>query len=608
MSNVEAARFGAWFDRLQAMVFHALDRLTRADVLTFVPEDVARLLAVDAATVIVGLDDGGTARIGRHPATTTRSSGAEHADDDHVIDVARGVNEPRLLTAAETDAIVGEGATVIRSGAAAPLRGRERVGVVAIGATGAHAFDTAMIGLLRVVSDQFARVFDSARLLDAERAARERAEFLADLNDVLTRTLDVDEIMHFVTRAAVPRLADWSALLIPATRPDAEDRREFWHSSPERVELARELALRSPRRPDAGPMAVIQTGEPRIFPRLTADDLEGTAPRLAEIARKLDLGSVVIVPLQTPRGVIGALSLMRERSRPSFSAADVELAHDVAARLAVGLHNAMQYEDQVTIAAQLQQSLLPRALPQVRGLELAGSYWAASRTADVGGDLYDVFALDEDRCAVLIGDVSGKGIDAAVLTALVRHTARAAARHTSRPTDVLQWVNDAFLEQEYTASEMFCTAAFGIVERDADGFRFVFSLAGHPQPVIVRSGGRAERTGQLGQAIGLFPEIDVEESTATLAAGDVLMLFTDGVTDVAGDTALDEEAWTRVVRDVVADPAARSASAISELAEEWLTRHHAAARDRDDVALLVIRVAPDEAGVAAGPRATPSVP
>jgi serine phosphatase RsbU (regulator of sigma subunit) len=281
---------------------------------------------------------------------------------------------------------------------------------------------------------------------------------------------------------------------------------------------------------------------------------------------------------------------MREGARDPFTDDDVALALDVADRLGVGLHNALQYEAQVQIAVQLQQSLLPRALPEVPGLDLAGSYWAASRTADVGGDLYDVFAIDDGRWAVLIGDVSGKGIDAAVLTALVRHTARAAARHTGHPTEVLRWVNDAFSEQGFESSEMFCTAVFGVCSRDRDGFEFTFALAGHPQPVVVDRHGTARREGELGQAIGIFPDIELRERTVALRSGDVVMLFTDGVTDVPGDTALDEDSWTRVVGELVAHPDADSAASIARLAEEWLARRHASAPERDDVALLVLRV------------------
>ena len=157
---------------------------------------------------------------------------------------------------------------------------------------------------------------------------------------------------------------------------------------------------------------------------MTADDLEGATPELAEIARTLRLGSVMMLPLRSPRGVLGSLSLMREQGHAPYTSDDLDLAQDVADRLAVGLHNALQYEEQLAIAAQLQQSLLPRQLPTISGLDVASSYWAASRTAAVGGDVYDVFALAGERWGVLIGDVSGKGTQAAALTALVRHTVR----------------------------------------------------------------------------------------------------------------------------------------------------------------------------------------
>ena len=393
----------------------------------------------------------------------------------------------------------------------------------------------------------------------------------------------------------MPRLGDWCTLLVPANRAGEDDRRDYWHVDPDRVALARELALRYPTRPNAGPSAVIASGEARLFARLTADDLEGATPELAEIARTLRLGSVMMLPLRSPRGVLGSLSLMREQGHAPYTTDDLDLAQDVADRLAVGLHNALQYEEQLAIAAQLQQSLLPRQLPTISGLDVASSYWSASRTAAVGGDVYDVFALDGDRWGVLIGDVSGKGTQAAALTALVRHTVRAATRASAQPSEVLGWLNDAFREQS-DDPEQFCTALFGVLERDESDFRFVFALAGHPQPVLVDREARARYIGDFGQAIGMFPELRVTESTVAIGSGDVLVLYTDGVTDVAGATAVDSEEWLQTVAEHVDRAPARSVSAIIRQLDDWLTRRHDAARDRDDVALLVLRRDDDPLG------------
>jgi serine phosphatase RsbU (regulator of sigma subunit) len=590
MSSLEGARFGAWFDRLQAMVLYALDRLSRADALTFVPEDLARVLGVDAALVVVGLEPAGQVRAGwyvRADPVTAEAGDAREA----AVELARSVDAPRILARYEAATVFGDASGIV-SAAAVPMLGRERFGVVVVGTDGVNAFDDQIVALLRVAADQFARVFESARVLGAERAIRERIEFLAGLNELLTRSLDVDEILRFVTRAAVPRLADWCTVLVPATRLGDLDHRAVCHVDPQRTAMARALAESGPARAGARPLDVIATGEERILPRLTADDLAAMSPEVAQIARALDLGAAAMLPLRSPSGVIGALSLMREASREPFDEDEILLAEDVADRLAVGLHNALQYEVQVDIARELQQSLLPRELPGIRGLDLAGAYWAASATADVGGDLYDVFELGDDRWAVLIGDVSGKGIDAASLTALVRHTAREAARHTPQPTDVLRSINDAFAEQEgFRHSEMFCTAVFGVLERDGEGFGFTFALAGHPRPVRVGADGLAHQEGVPGQAIGLFPKIGITESRIVLCPGDVLLLYTDGATDVPGPTGMDTDGWALVVADLVAHAEADTAAAIARLAHDWLARHHASARERDDVALLVLRTA-----------------
>ena len=138
---------------------------------------------------------------------------------------------------------------------------------------------------------------------------------------------------------------------------------------------------------------------------------------------------------------------------------------------------------------------------------------------------------------------------------------------------MLGWLNDAFREQS-DDPEQFCTALFGVLERDESDFRFVFALAGTRSPSSWIA--RPERVyiGDFGQAIGMFPELRVTESTVAIGSGDVLVLYTDGVTDVAGATAVDSEEWLQTVAEHVDRAPARSVSAIIRQLDDWLTRRH----------------------------------
>jgi sigma-B regulation protein RsbU (phosphoserine phosphatase) len=185
----------------------------------------------------------------------------------------------------------------------------------------------------------------------------------------------------------------------------------------------------------------------------------------------------------------------------------------------------------------LQRSLLPPALPAVPGLETAAYYHVASRD-EVGGDFYDLFPLGAGRCGLFLGDVCGKGAQAAAVTSLIRYTLRAAAVYDPDPAAVLATLDTALRQGFPPDIEHFCSVIFGILTPDGDGFSLTLARGGHPDPLLIRADGTA---GYLalpgGPIVGVFDEAVFEATTIRLEPGDTLLLYTDGLTEARTDTA-----------------------------------------------------------------------
>ena len=182
-----------------------------------------------------------------------------------------------------------------------------------------------------------------------------------------------------------------------------------------------------------------------------------------------------------------------------------------------------------SISRTLQEGLSPPRAPEVPGLEVAVRFRALGEASEIGGDFYDLFKTDERRWAVLIGDVSGKGVEAAATAALARHTVRATAQHNDEPEHVLGMLNQAIGRQ--VSPSRFCTAVYATIELGELWVRMRIALAGHPAPLLLRSHGGAEEVGSGGPLLAGFEGAHYGADPAHLAAGDALILYTDGVTE-----------------------------------------------------------------------------
>ena len=238
------------------------------------------------------------------------------------------------------------------------------------------------------------------------------------------------------------------------------------------------------------------------------------------------------------------------------------------------------------LAATLQRTLLPPALPVVPGLEVAAHYHPASAD-EVGGDFYDLFRLDDGRWGLFIGDVCGNGAGAAVVTSLARYTLRAAAVHDPDPVAVLTELNAALHRERLDPAHRFCSVVFGVLTPGAGGCGVVLATGGHPPPVVIRSGGTAEYGYDVGgQVVGLLPEASFVATALHLGPGDTLLLYTDGLSEarVDPDTRFDEDDLLEFLASQAPASASHAVAAVRGLLDGF-----GPALD-DDTALLVVGV------------------
>ena len=240
-----------------------------------------------------------------------------------------------------------------------------------------------------------------------------------------------------------------------------------------------------------------------------------------------------------------------------------------------------------SISRTLQQGLSPPRAPQVPGLEIAVRFRALGEASEIGGDFYDLFQTGERRWAVLIGDVSGKGVEAAATAALARHTVRATAQHNDDPEHVLPMLNQAVGRQ--LSPSRFCTAVYATVELGELWVRMRVASAGHPPPLLLRSHGGTEEVGRRGPLLAGFEGARYGAEPLHLAAGDSLILYTDGVIEAGereegGRGGLDPARLGGMLGACVGVDADRIAQRIEDAVVEA-----EAGNPRDDAAIVVLR-------------------
>ena len=432
----------------------------------------------------------------------------------------------------------------------------------------------------------------AVEITDRVRAEHELAEahrrdaLMARASHLLSSALTVQEVADLVAQLAVPELADWC--FVELARDGRIDRVASRHRDPRKASLIAEFDRSFPLDPSSpvGSPKVIRTGEPELIGEIPDELLAQAAmsEEHLEMLREVGFKSVCIVPLVARGRILGDLALATDdESGRRFGPDTLDIARGLADRCAVALDNAALYAQREQVAVTLQEQLLPPRLPPIPGLDVAARYSAAGEGNQVGGDFYDIFASDTGW-QVVIGDVVGKGPAAAAVTGLARHTMRAAAAYEGAPSQLLRVLNSALLAER--AGHRLASVACVRLDPDPEGARLTVSVAGHPLPLVVGVDGTVREVGRFGQLLGVEEELVVFNAEDRLVPGELLVLYTDGVTEARGPGGMFDEDHLRALLMTLGGEAPTRLLQRVESAVLAVS----GGRPRDDLAMIALRV------------------
>lgn len=413
-----------------------------------------------------------------------------------------------------------------------------------------------------------------------QKLAERRAAFLAQASQVLASSLDYEQTLANVAQLAVPDVVDWCAVDLL----DADGDRvsvAVAHVDPARLKLAEELRAYEHEQLDReqGLGRVLSTGETLVYPEITDELLVEAAvdERHLELLRSVGFRSAAVVPMRIGNRTLGAMTLVSAESGRVLDRPDVELAEQIGSRAAVAIENSRVYSERSRIAHTLQQSLLPDQLPDIPGYELAGVYIPAFEGTEVGGDFYDVWET-RGGWMMAIGDVAGKGTEAAALTSLIRHTLRATAEFVSSPAELLARL-DLTLKKQRARS--ICTALCLRLEKEM----MTLAVGGHLLPFRVGTAG-ARQIGKYGPLLGAFESVEWNDVVLEFAPETTLVMYTDGVTDAVGSDG--ERYGVRRLRSTLDQCGHLSAPEVIELLTSAVGAFQVG-EHADDTAVVVLR-------------------
>ncbi|MFJ2401203.1 PP2C family protein-serine/threonine phosphatase [Streptomyces xanthochromogenes] len=411
---------------------------------------------------------------------------------------------------------------------------------------------------------------------EALRRERERTAFLGRASNLLLSSLNLERCTNVTAQMAAEHLAD-AALVVAPMRGN-------------RLPIVTCLG-------DGNPVASSAIADPASVPGLV-EALQGFPPvptRWVDPRTVPDWvvpegfgapGSIVVTPLPGHGVPAGALILLRRADGPGFTPEEEVFARLFAARAGAAMSAARLYADQSAITDVLMRELLPPSLRQVSGVDFAGGYRPSEDHERIGGDFYDVHpaATEGAPSLVVLGDVCGKGLEAAVLTGKIRNTLHALLPLADDHQRMLALLNMALLNSHHTR---FATLVLASAVREGGSVRMRVTSAGHPPPLVVRATGEVEEADTRGTLIGAIPEVRADSADLFLAPGETCVLYTDGFTEARGgpmgDAMFGEERLRRVLAECAGMPAEGIVERIQMVAAQWVgTGRH------DDMAVVVV--------------------
>ncbi len=409
---------------------------------------------------------------------------------------------------------------------------------------------------------------------------QERLTLLVRAGDIFHQSLDVAETLNNVARVAVEQFADLCIFDLLDERSDRLFVTAAAHRDREKEAILTDVgSLLYVEEDGVHPVVrVTRTGQPVFIPHIDEQNIRQYAASLHHefYMRRLKFRSKIVVPVVAHNRIFGALTFVRtEGSRFEFDDRDLLFAIELGRRAGLAVANAKQFHREQYVAETLQRSLLPRRFPSRPGLELSAYYRPGSTEFDIGGDWYDAFENSAGEIIVSIGDVTGKGVDAARVMVLMRQAIRVAALDFGDPRRIADICNRLLLSEE---DERLASAFIGVIDPDTRVLRYV--SAGHAPPLLRFNDKEILMLNAPSAPLGAFWGVDFELHEQRCPERSMLVLYTDGVVEASRDVVLGEKMLEAVLSSDAVLHAANTA--------EFIERAIANQRPRDDIAILVV--------------------
>lgn len=421
----------------------------------------------------------------------------------------------------------------------------------------------------------------SAKETAVHDRTQERLELLVRAGEMFHRALDLEDTLYNVARVAVESFSDLCLCDLIDERSDRlfvtagahRDRR----LEPILKNTGSSILYDSQYRVHPA-VRVAQTGVPFFVPIVDEVQIAAHAasPAHADFMRRMGYRSKIIVPVGFQARIFGALTFVRTRNTDPFDRRDVQFAEELGRRAGLAVANAKQYHREQHAAATLQDAFLSQQFPNRRGLAFNALYRPSGDVARLGGDWYDAFETRDGSIVVTIGDVSGKGIDAARLMVQLRQSIRVAATIDSDPAAMLNILNDTmFLDP----SEALATTFVAVI--DPLGSQLRYASAGHPPAFLRRQDGTVEGLTTGAPPLGIWADMAFSSAACPLDAEGLLVMYTDGLSEAGHDAIEGEHAIVDLLRS--------GAVMHTGNAARYFQRMLATCEPHDDIAIMTVR-------------------
>ena len=581
---------------LLGIVSQAIAELSLAHTLDTTVERICELLAVERLAVYLVEEEGERLET----AAETGLTGPHVRIGERLLELALGPGRARglvLVPDAIGDArLAGVGGALeelgIEGALGLPLRASEElIGLLAVYPERGRELSENEESLLRALAAQLAVAVQNARLHEkVERESEElkrardetleasrRLRALYEISRSFTESLSLDATLEAVVRTIVEALdVDAAALRMPHGRGD-ELVPVAVHVKEERLDGPVRKILSLPQPISPLQPSVFRSGTPVVLDPSTARALGAAHQPLIPFLEKGSTAAVI--PLATQAEILGTLTVLSLDADRPIAGETLEAAISIAGQAALALDNARLYQERKEFMETMQRSLLPRTRPQLQGLEV-GAVYASSALVEVGGDVYDFLELPDGRLAVVLGDVTGHGIDAAADMTMAKFVFRSLAREHPRPDEFLAAANEVVLGE--IAAGKFITLLY--LTADPRTGELACASAGHPSPRLARANAAPEALVSSGLALGIEARQSYEAARVDLEPGAAVVLYTDGLVEARREGELyGEERLDAALAQNAGLPAQELAQALVEDCRAF------AGELGDDLAVVVIK-------------------